>query len=90
MRNSHGYVVQHLIDRVPTVSDLLGITRQAASKHLFELERPGCAPRGVGPRRQPSRRAQLTDRGWRLVDDSRRIRQQLDERLARTLPKRPG
>ncbi|WP_406631561.1 MarR family winged helix-turn-helix transcriptional regulator [Amycolatopsis sp. WGS_07] len=86
VRNSHGYVVQHLIDRAPTVSELaglLGVTQQAASKHLRELERLGYVARVPDPADSRVRRAQLTDHGWQLVEDSRRIRQQLDKRLTR-------
>jgi DNA-binding MarR family transcriptional regulator len=86
VRNSHGYVVQHLIDGAPTVSelaDLLGVTQQAASKHLLELERLGYVARVPDPVDSRVRRARLTDHGRRLVDDSRRIRQQLDDRLTR-------
>ncbi len=90
VRNSHGYVIQHLIDRAPTVSELaglLGVTQQAASKHLLELERLGYVARVPDPADSRVRRAQLTDRGWRLVDDSRRIRQQLDARLTKSAGK---
>lgn len=86
VRNSHGYVVQHLIDGAPTVSELaglLGVTQQAASKHLVELERLGYVARVPDPVDSRVRRARLTDRGRRLVDDSRRIRRQLDDRLTR-------
>jgi DNA-binding MarR family transcriptional regulator len=86
VRNSHGYVVQHLIDGAPTVSelaDLLGVTQQAASKHLLELERLGYVARVPDPGDSRVRRAQLTDHGWRLIDDSRRIRQQLDDQLTK-------
>ncbi len=84
VRNSHGYVVQHLIDGAPTVSelaDLLGVTQQAASKHVLELERLGYVARVADPADSRVRRAQLTDRGRRLIDDSRRIRHQMDDRL---------
>ncbi|MGW4397772.1 MarR family winged helix-turn-helix transcriptional regulator [Amycolatopsis nivea] len=90
VRNSHGYVIQHLIDRAPTVSELaglLGVTQQAASKHLLELERLGYVARVPDPADSRVRRAQLTDRGWQLVGDSRRIRQQLDARLTKSAGK---
>lgn len=90
VRNSHGYVVQHLVDRAPAVSELaglLGVTQQAASKHLLELERLGYVERVPDPADSRVRRAQLTDRGRQLIDDSRRIRKRLDERLARSAGK---
>ncbi|MDX8146062.1 MarR family transcriptional regulator [Lentzea sp. BCCO 10_0061] len=81
VRVSHGYVIQHLIEGAPTVSELgelLGVTQQAASKQLLELERLGYVTRE--PDRTDSRikRAGLTDRGRRLVEDSRRLRGELD------------
>lgn len=86
VRNSHGYVIQHLIHGAPTVSelaDLLGVTQQAASKHLLELERLGYVARVPDPGDSRVRRARLTDQGRRLVDDSRRVRRQLDDRLTK-------
>lgn len=86
VRNSHGYVIQHLIEGAPTVSELaelLGVTQQAASKHLLELESLGYVARVADPADSRVRRAQLTDHGRRLVDDSRRLRQQLDDRLTK-------
>ncbi|MFI6097775.1 MarR family winged helix-turn-helix transcriptional regulator [Lentzea sp. NPDC051213] len=81
VRVSHGFVVQHLIEGEPTVSelgDLLGVTQQAASKQLLELERLGYVARVPDRVDSRVRRARLTDRGRRLVEDSRRIRRELD------------
>ncbi|MFI9815984.1 MarR family winged helix-turn-helix transcriptional regulator [Saccharothrix variisporea] len=85
VRTSHGYVVQHLLTGSPTVSELaelLGVTQQAASKHLLELERLGYVERVPDPADSRVRRARLTGRGHRLVEDSRRARRRLDARLA--------
>ncbi|WP_246291264.1 MarR family winged helix-turn-helix transcriptional regulator [Lentzea indica] len=84
VRVSHGYVIQHLIEGAPTVSELgelLGVTQQAASKQLLELERLGYVARVPDRVDSRIRRAQLTGRGRRLVDDSRRFRRQLDARV---------
>ena len=84
VRVSHGYVIQHLIEGAPTVSELgelLGVTQQAASKQLLELERLGYVARVPDGADSRIRRAQLTERGRRLVKDSRRLRRQLDARV---------
>ncbi|MEU3650857.1 MarR family transcriptional regulator [Lentzea sp. NPDC034063] len=81
VRVSHGYVIQHLIEGAPTVSELgelLGVTQQAASKQLLELERLGYVTREPDRADSRIRRAGLTDRGRRLVEDSRRLRSELD------------
>jgi DNA-binding MarR family transcriptional regulator len=81
VRISHGYVIQHLIEGAPTVSELgelLGVTQQAASKQLLELERLGYVERVPDPADSRVRRARLTSRGRRLVEDSRRLRRELD------------
>ncbi|HUQ59929.1 MarR family winged helix-turn-helix transcriptional regulator [Lentzea sp.] len=81
VRVSHGYVIQHLVEGSPTVSELgelLGVTQQAASKQLLELERLGYVARVPDRVDSRVRRAELTGRGRRLVDDSRRVRRQLD------------
>ncbi len=81
VRVSHGYVIQHLVEGAPTVSELgelLGVTQQAASKQLLELERLGYVARVPDRADSRIRRAELTGRGRRLVDDSRRLRRQLD------------
>lgn len=81
VRVSHGFVVQHLIEGSPTVSELgelLGVTQQAASKQLLELERLGYVERVPDPADSRVRRARLTARGRRLVEDSRRLRRELD------------
>jgi DNA-binding MarR family transcriptional regulator len=81
VRVSHGYVIQHLIESRPTVSELgelLGVTQQAASKQLAELERLGYVVREPDRVDSRVRRANLTKRGKKLVEDSRRIRRELD------------
>jgi DNA-binding MarR family transcriptional regulator len=84
VRISHGYMIQHLIEGAPTVSELgelLGVTQQAASKQLLELERLGYVARVPDRVDSRIRRAHLTERGRRLVKDSRRLRRQLDARV---------
>lgn len=81
VRLSHGYVMQHLVEREPTVSELgelLGVTQQAASKQLMELQRLGYVERVPDRVDSRTRRARLTGRGRQLVEDSRRLRRELD------------
>ncbi|GGN13886.1 MarR family transcriptional regulator [Lentzea pudingi] len=81
VRMSHGYVIQQLVDGEPKVGELgelLGVTQQAASKQLLELESLGYVTRVPDRVDGRIRRAQLTSRGRRLVEDSRRLRRELD------------
>ncbi|MET9227483.1 MarR family transcriptional regulator [Lentzea sp. NPDC003310] len=81
VRISHGYVMQHLVEGEPTVSELgelLGVTQQAASKQLMELQRLGYVERVPDRVDSRTRRARLTERGRQLVEDSRRLRRELD------------
>lgn len=80
VRMSHGYVLQHLVESEPKVGELgelLGVTQQSASKQLLELERLGYVRRVPDRVDGRIRRAQLTPRGQRLVEDSRRLRREL-------------
>lgn len=88
VRISHGYVVQRLLDGTPTVSELatvLGITQQAVSKQVTELEQLGYVERRADPSDERVRRVALTRRGRNLIADARRIRTRLDRRLADTV-----
>ena len=56
VRTSHGYVIQNLIDAAPTVGELaarLGVTQQAASKSVVEMEGMGLVTRVPDPAGQP-------------------------------------
>ncbi|MFE2752913.1 MarR family transcriptional regulator [Actinosynnema sp. NPDC059335] len=66
---------------ITPLADLLEVTQQAASKHLVELERLDYVVREPDPADSRVRRARLTDRGRRLIEDSRRVRRQWDDRL---------
>jgi DNA-binding MarR family transcriptional regulator len=81
VRAAHGFVVQRLIESEPTVSELaaeLGVTQQAASKTVAEMERIGIARRVADPADQRARRVRLTDRGREMVAESRRRRAEFD------------
>lgn len=86
LRFSHGYVFQHLVgDTRPTVGELasmLGVTQQAASKTVAELERLGYVERLADPRDARIRHVHLTRRGHGAVAAARRAREALESRLA--------
>jgi DNA-binding MarR family transcriptional regulator len=88
VRDSHGYVVQGLLAGDTTVTALatrLGVTAQAVSKSVNELERAGYVRRGHDPADGRARPLRLTARGEALVDASRRARQTTARHLARWL-----
>jgi DNA-binding MarR family transcriptional regulator len=76
MRPVHGFVLQALGSEGATAVELgsrLGVTKQAAAKHVLTLERLGYVRRGVDPsdaRRKPIR---LTAHGYDALDRSARI-----------------
>jgi len=88
VRDSHGYVVQGLLDGDSTVTELasrLGVSAQAVSKSVTELERAGYVRRGHDPADGRARPLRLTARGDALVDASRRARQAVARDVARWL-----
>jgi DNA-binding MarR family transcriptional regulator len=88
VRDAHGYVVQGLLAGDTTVTALaarLGVSAQAVSKSVTELERAGYVRRGHDPDDGRARPLQLTGRGQELVDASRRARQSVARDLARWL-----
>lgn len=77
VRRAHGFVFQHLIDDQPTVSQLaerLGVTQQAASKSVAELETLGYVRREPDPLDSRRRRVALTDHGEHVIAISRQVR----------------
>ncbi len=88
VRDSHGYVVQGLLAGDTTVTALaarLGVSPQAVSKSVTELERAGYVRRGHDPDDGRARPLGLTARGEALVDASRRARQTVARDLTRWL-----
>lgn len=81
LRISHGYLFQHLIEGEPTVTDLaaaLGVTQQAASKLVAELDDLGYVERVVDAGDGRARRVRLTRRGRDAVQAVRDERRALD------------
>src|SRR5215468_1976830 len=86
MRESHGYIVQHLIESDRSITELaqrMSVSQQAASKAIAELLRRGIVEsRPAADRR--ARRIRLSKRGWDAVRLSRSARQAIEARLQRT------
>jgi DNA-binding MarR family transcriptional regulator len=84
LRRVHGFVFQHLIEKQPTVSQLasaLGVTQQAASKSVAELETLGYLRRETDARDSRVRRIALTERGREAIAVSRQVRVDLSRAL---------
>jgi DNA-binding MarR family transcriptional regulator len=87
VRQSHGYVVQHLIEQDRTITGLagrMGVTQQAASKTVAEMVRLGILEFAASPDRR-AKFVRLSARGRESVHLARRIRRRLDGRLLRKL-----
>ena len=81
VRTSHGYVIQNLIDESPTVGELadrLGVTQQAASKVVGEMEGMGLVTRDSDRSDSRVRRVTLTARGQALLTAGRTARAELE------------
>jgi DNA-binding MarR family transcriptional regulator len=88
IRRSHGYVFQRLIAGAPTVTQLgapLGVTQQAASKAVIELEQLGYVDRSADAADSRIRRIGLTARGREAVELGRRLRAELERALLATV-----
>jgi DNA-binding MarR family transcriptional regulator len=87
MRESHGYIVQHLIESDRSITELarrMNVSQQAASKSIAELAKHGVVEsRPAADKR--ARRIRLSKRGWDAVRFSRRARQAIETRLQRTV-----
>jgi DNA-binding MarR family transcriptional regulator len=91
VRISHGYVFQHLIGGHPTVGELathLGVTQQAASKSVRELEELGYVERIEDVADSRVRRVALTSRGRAVISLARKIRTQFEEDIRNALGQR--
>jgi DNA-binding MarR family transcriptional regulator len=90
MRESHGYVVQHLIESERSITELarrMNVSQQAASKSIAELVTHGVVESRPATDRR-ARRVRLSKRGWNAVRVSRRARQVIEARLQRTVGKK--
>lgn len=83
-RTRHGYVFQRLLVSEPTIGELavdLGVSQQAASQIVAELEAAGRVERIGDPADRRVRRIRLSARGREVIDAARRIRRELERRL---------
>lgn len=88
-RSSHGYVVQHLLAgprNASEVAKLLGVTQQAASKTMLEMERAGYLRQVADPDARV-RRVELTERARESVAAARASRARLETELRKLLGK---
>ena len=84
VRESHGYLIQHLVPGPKTIGQLatlLGMTQQGASKCVSELEAAGHVARRSDERDARVRVVALTEHGWAAVDAARAARKDLRDAL---------
>ncbi|HEV8153262.1 MAG TPA: MarR family transcriptional regulator [Solirubrobacteraceae bacterium] len=88
LRFADGFVFQQLVPGPATIGALAGaagVSQQAASKAVADLERRGYVRREADPADRRTRRVALTARGEDAVAAGRRHRAALDEELAARL-----
>jgi DNA-binding MarR family transcriptional regulator len=91
LRFADGFVVQHLVEGPVTIGALaerLGVTQQAASKSVADLERRGYVERTADPDDRRARLVALTARGDAAIAGARRHRAALTGELAEQLGSR--
>src|SRR5882724_6971611 len=85
VRQSHGYVIQHLIEQDRTITELaarMEVTQQAASKAVAELLRLKLIE-VVEAEDRRAKRIRLSATGWQSVQMARKIRAGLEKRLVK-------
>jgi DNA-binding MarR family transcriptional regulator len=88
LRISHGYVVQHLVEGPVRIGDLasrMGVTQQAASKVVAELQALGYLDRTADPADARVRRVGLSARGSAAVATTRAVRAEIERELTAAL-----
>ena len=87
LRDSYGYVIQHLIDEDRTISELaarMEISQQAVSKCVSEMARHRVVEY-VSAKDKRVTIVRLSSRGWDAVRLARRTRKQLERRLQKAV-----
>jgi DNA-binding MarR family transcriptional regulator len=90
VRQSHGYVIQHLIGKERSITELaarMEVTQQAASKSVAELVELGILEAAEAQDRR-AKLIRLTRRGLEMVKLSRKVRAEIDQRLVKVLGKK--
>lgn len=90
VRVSHGYVFQHLVERARTIGELaerLGVSQQAASKSVAELEGLGYVEREPDVEDARIHRVKLSKRGWAVIEAGRALRVKIARKLEARLGK---
>jgi DNA-binding MarR family transcriptional regulator len=85
VRESHGYVIQHLVETERTITELarrMDITQQAVSKIVAELIDIGILE-ALPAKDKRAKRIRLSPKGWRCVRLGRRARTRIDKLLVR-------
>jgi DNA-binding MarR family transcriptional regulator len=89
-RQSHGYIIQHLIEGDRTITDLahrMEVTQQAASKVVAQMVRLGILESVPGDDRR-ARNIRLSERGWKSVENARTARRTIEARFVRSIGQR--
>jgi len=84
VRDSHGYLIQHLIGGDRTASELarrMELSQQAVSKTISELTALGVVETAPAQDRR-SKHVRLSRKGWKCVQFQRRVRKQIDKQLS--------
>lgn len=87
LRESHGYLIQHLIDAERSITELakrMSVSQQAVSKVVAELIRLGILEVNTAEDRR-SKVIRLSKRGWNAVHRSRKCRAAISRRIEREL-----
>ena len=88
LRFADGVVFQHLVPgpiAIGALAERLGVTQQAASKAVADLERRGYVERVTGPEDGRVRHVSLTARGRAAIESGRHHRAALQDELASKL-----
>ena len=91
LRFADGIVFQHLVPgpiAIGALAERLGVTQQAASKAVADLERRGYVERVTGTEDGRVRHVSLTGRGRAAIESGRRHRAALQDELASKLGRR--
>jgi DNA-binding MarR family transcriptional regulator len=88
VRFNDGYVFQHLVPGPVSVTELarrLGVSQQAASQQVADLQTRGLVVRRADPDDARARLVELSDRGRRAVEAGRRSREAVNDELVELL-----